>query len=465
MGIEPTITIPLSEYNELLQIKEEHKLLKVQVAELVKVIEALREEIRLLGNGKNSGTSHTPPSHQIGSPNAKSLRVKTDRKSGGQKGHEGSTLKMKEVPDETINYLPEYCNGCGQDLQHSLAVLEERRQEVIIPPVQARYVEHRSHSKVCAKCGKVCTAALPGHLSAPIQYGDSVGAWVSYFSVYQFIPYRRMTVLFKDLFGLSISEGSIDNLLERMAKKALPFYHTIQKKIQQSEVVGSDETGASFGGKKGWLHTWQTIGLTFMVASLNRGYKTIEKYFPDGFPLSVYVSDCWAAQLKVVAFLHQVCIAHLLRELRNFEDALGCKWSIAIKELLQDAVALKKQLTPQDYLQPPIAVIQLEERLSELLNTTNHSSTHNKVQAFIKRMVKNKDSILTFLRHAKVPPDNNGSEQAIRNVKVKTKVSGQFRSERGATRFAILRSVIDTTIKNTQNVFDALSLLANLAPE
>jgi len=61
-----------------------------------------------------------------------------------------------------------------------------------------------------------------------------------------------------------------------------------------------------------------------------------------------------------------------------------------------------------------------------------------------------------------VPCDNNGSEQAIRNVKVKAKVSGQFRSQRGATRFAILRSVIDTTIKNTQNVFESLSLLANL---
>ena len=115
-----------------------------------------------------------------------------------------------------------------------------------------------------------------------------------------------------------------------MAQKALPFYNTIQQKIQQSEVVGSDETGASCAGKKGWFHTWQTTALTFIAASMNRGYQTIEKYFPDGFPLSVYVSDCWAAQLKVVAFLHQLCIAHLLRELRNFQDALSCKWSIAL---------------------------------------------------------------------------------------------------------------------------------------
>ncbi len=425
------------------------------------MVETLKEEIRLLRNGKNSGTSHTPASHQIGRPNAKSLRAKTDRKSSGQKGHEDSTLKIKEVPDETINYIPHYCNGCGEDLQQTVSIFKESKQEVIIPPIEIRYVEHRSYSKVCAQCGKTCTAALPGHLTAPIQYGGSVGALVSYLSVYQYIPYHRLTVLLKDVFGLQISQGSIDNLLERMAQKALPFYNTIQQKIQQSEVVGSDETGASCAGKKGWFHTWQTTALTFIAASMNRGYQTIEKYFPDGFPLSVYVSDCWAAQLKVVAFLHQLCIAHLLRELRNFQDALSCKWSIEMKELLQDAIALKKQLTPQDYLQTPLAVIQIQERLSQLL-LYDHCASHSKIQAFFKRLIKNKNSILTFLYHPNVPCDNNGSEQAIRNVKVKAKVSGQFRSQRGATRFAILRSVIDTTIKNTQNVFESLSLLANL---
>ena len=83
------------------------------------------------------------------------------------------------------------------------------------------------------------------------------------------------------------------------------------------------------------------------------------------------------------------------------------------------------------------------------------------MRAFIRRLVKNKESILTFLYYQDVPPDNNGSERAIRNIKVKTKVSGQFRTGKGANRFAILRSVIDTTIKNSQNVFQALVALEN----
>lgn len=266
------------------------------------------------------------------------------------------------------------------------------------------------------------------------------------------------------MFGLKISEGSVDNLLERMAQKALPLYNKIREQVQQSHVVGSDETGSRFGGKKGWFHVWQTTRLTFIVASFNRGYSTINDYFTNGFPLTVYVSDCWAAQLKVAALAHQLCIAHLLRELRNFEDALSCRWSSQMKQLLQDAIALNKQMRSQDYLVLGIAVNKLEERLSELL-LADHCASHKKVKAFVKRLKKNRNSILTFLHHPKVPPDNNGSERAIRNVKVKTKVSGLFRTERGATRFAIIRSVIDTSIKNTNNVFQALTLLFNLQPE
>jgi transposase len=439
-------------------------MLAARVSELMTVILALQEDIRLLRNGKNSGTSNTPPSHQIGRSNTQNFRVKTNRKPGGQSGHEGNTLKMKEVPDKTIDHIPQYCNDCGFDLEQTTATLKSSRQEVIIPPVQALYLEHRSYSKVCTRCGQICTGAMPDHMKGPIQYGVSVAVLVSYLSVYQHIPYYRITVLLKDLFGLSISEGTVDNMLECTAQKALPFYDTIRERVQQSKVVGSDETGSRFGGKKGWFHVWQTTSLTFIAASLNRGYRTIKEHFADGFPLTVYVSDCWAAQLKVGALAHQLCIAHLLRELRNFEDALTCQWSSAMKQLLQEAIALKKQLQPQDYFAPTDAITKLEQRLSELLQT-DHRASHKKIQAFARRLKKNRNSIFTFLHHPKVPPDNNGSERAVRPVKVKTKVSGLFRTEKGATRFAIIRSVIDTTIKNTNNVFEALTLLVNLQPE
>ena len=88
---------------------------------------------------------------------------------------------------------------------------------------------------------------------------------------------------------------------------------------------------------------------------------------------------------------------------------------------------------------------------------------HKELVSFQKRMLKYKEYILTFLYHPKVPPDNNGSERAIRNVKVKQKISGQFKSWKGVENFMILRNITDTTLKNDQNVLKALNLIAKLA--
>jgi transposase-like protein len=188
----------------------------------------------------------------------------------------------------------------------------------------------------------------------------------------------------------------------------------------------------------------------------------IEKYFPGGFIHSFYVSDCWASQLKVKARAHQLCMAHLLRELTNFVENLGSQWSVRMKKLFLSAIELKSKMSKNDYLTPLVEVNQLGEELDELLGT-DFSKFHRKEQAFVKRLIKHRQSIFTFLTCPDIPPDNNASERAIRNVKVKTKVSGQFRNRdgKGADRYAKIRSVIDTTIKHGQDVYTALVCLAN----
>jgi transposase len=438
--------------------------MKELIVKLLMRVDELEKTVQLLRNGRSSKTSHISPSHDIGRSNSKSLREKTGRKPGGQAGHEGNTLEIKAVPDEVVDHVVDYCPQCGEDLSHTESIVLDRKQEIVIPPIIPKYIEHRSHSRVCKGCGQSCVAALPSQLKAPVQYGANVVAAVSYLSVYQYLPYRRICSLLKNLFGIPLSEGSVDNMLEQMAQKAIPAYEAIKDQVQQADVVGSDETGVSIAGKLGWVHTWQTETHTFITASRKRGSQTIDQYYPQGFPRSVYVSDCLAAQLKVQAKSHQICTAHLLRELLNFEEALYCTWSKSVRILLLDAIRLKKQLKPEDYGSPAPEILTITERLDELLNTASNL-TDIKIIALFKRLNKNKNSILTFLHHEKVPPDNNASERAIRNIKVKTKVSGQFRTERGAQRFAIIRSVIDTAIKSTDNILDTLSLLGNLCPE
>lgn len=392
------------------------------------------------------------------------MREQTGKKSGGQFGHEGSSLLMKAVPDEIINHSPTFCNGCGKALNEETAILIERKQEIIIPPLQAHYLEHRSYTNNCTHCGIMNVGQLPSNLTAPIQYGTNVSATLSYLFAYQYLPYKRMKILMYDLFRLSISEGTIDNLLAKMTERAMPMYKQIQARLQESTIVGGDETGTNINGVKAWFHVWQNSCLTFIVAAMTRGYQTTEEYFSKGFSKAVYVSDCWSAQLKTPAFKHQLCLAHLLRELANFEEALNCKWSSELKLLLKQAIVLKKEFQALDYLHPPPSIAEIELKLDEML-VVDYSNFHPKTKAFIKRLIKRRENIFTFLYYADVPFDNNGAERAIRNVKVKNKISGCFRSENGARRFAVLRSVIDTTAKNTQDVFYAINLLAKARPE
>jgi hypothetical protein len=132
-----------------------------------------------------------------------------------------------------------------------------------------------------------------------------------------------------------------------------------------------------------------------------------------------------------------------------------------MKKLLYRALDLKKNMTGDDYRNISVTVMETERELDELLKA-DITDFHAKEQAFIKRLIKHRNSIFTFLYSPDVTPDNNASERAIRNVKVKTKESGLFRNEvgKGAERFARIRSVIDTALKNEQEVFPALECLA-----
>jgi transposase len=415
----------------------------------------------LLKNNRNSNTSSTPPSHDYGRSNQKSLRESSSKKSGGQQGHKGSNLQMKEIPDEIIEYKPQFCKECGEELTEYDFHFVSRKQEVILPPILPKYIEHQSFSCKCKKCGSTTISELPQNLKARIQYGDNIKALIVYLSVYQYVPYNRIAEFLDDFLKLPISEGTIDTILKECRQKAQWTYEQIKQKIEDSFVVGSDETGIKINGKKGWLFTFQNEKLTFLTSSMSRGFDTINELFGNGFPKSVYVSDSFAAQLKVKTKAKQLCMAHLLRELNNFEDVFQCNLSKELKQLFKKSLELKIRLNHNEYHKHKSKVLYFVKKLDKLLDA-EHEYKHKKIFAFIKRLRKHRNAVFSFLEYPDVPPDNNGSERAIRNAKVKMKVSGQFKSFEGAESFAILRSIIDTAKKNSQNVFEALSLIPKI---
>lgn len=437
-------------------VQELNSLVKRQAQRIVE-LEAEQSKYK---NKKNSNNSHLPPSKDENRPlKNQSLRSSSGKKPGGQPGREGTTLKFSPTPDKIIEHRPDYCQRCGQDLSAFAEELVEKRQVIDIPIIQSTCIEHQVYRKICS-CGHCTESSFPIEAAAHIQYGPGVQATVAYLHSRQYIPFERIKELFKDQLGLSLSIGSICNMITQLAQKAMPVYEQIKERISQAIYAGTDETSMKVNGKKHWFWTWQNERMTFIAHSDNRAFATIQKHFPEGLPYTVLQHDRYAAHFGCKAAAHQICLAHLLRDIQYLTELYpDSRWPKDFRAFIYQALALKKALSPADYYQDNQERNNLESLLQTLLNT-EIDKKFAKAKSLQKSLKKCSDAICTFLYHPKVPPDNNGSERAIRNIKVKQKISGQFKSQKGANSFAVLRSVIDTVIKSEQNVFNALTLLA-----
>ena len=436
-------------------------LLEKRVIALETENQELRSRLSKYENPKNSNNSSIPPSKDENRPKRTSLREKTGRKPGGQKGRKGNTLKMVETPDFTQKHIPNYCNCCGNDLSVLPHEFAGRRQVFDIPKIKINVTEHQVFKKVCS-CGHETTSKFPLEANAPVSYGQNIESLIGYFHSRQYLPFMRMKEMFNTVFHLPISEGGIHYLLNRLVKKSQPAYDMIKQKLLANNLpVGSDETGMKVCGDKHWAWTWQNKEATFITITDNRGQQSIKKTFENGFNNAVIVHDCWKSHFNTNAISHQICLAHLLRDLNYLTERYDHKWSRICKKLFQSAMDLKKRMNPSDYYTHNHEILNIEKRLDRLLEIYIPEK-HKELISFRNRLLKYRDFIFTFLYHPKVPPDNNASERAIRNIKVKQKISGQFKSPNGAFAFAVLRSITDTAIKNGQGVLNSLQTIAKL---
>lgn len=422
----------------------------------------LKKRLAKYETPKNSNNSSIPPSKDENRPKRKSLREKTGRKPGAQKGRKGNTLKMVEIPDHTEKHIPAYCGCCGNNLSSFPYEFAGKRQVFDIPEIQIKVTEHQVFKKICT-CGHENTCDFPSEANAPVSYGNNIESLIGYFHSRQYLPFMRMKELFNVVFHLPISEGGIHYLLNKLVKKAQPAYDMIKQKLQANKklAVGSDETGVKVCGEKHWAWTWQNEETTFITITDNRAQSSIEQTFKNGFKNAVLVHDCWRSHFNTNAISHQICISHLLRDLNYLTERYNHKWSRICKSLFQSALELKKRMNAVDYYIHNPQKNSIEKRLDILLSA-DLPDKHKELVAFRNRLIKYRNYIFSFLYHPKVPPDNNASERAIRNIKVKQKISGQFKSPDGAYAFAVLRSITDTSLKNGQEVLSALKIIANL---
>ena len=398
---------------------------------------------------KSSRNSHIPPSQEPIESKAlrrtQSLRVPSGLKPGGQPGHAGHHLALPDHVDREEIHSPDSCPRCGNSLSALPEGMAEERFQIDLPKIQAEVIRHKIMARRCS-CGCLVQGTAPAHVRGHLSYGPGIRATAGYLNTVHHLPLKRTVDLMKELFGVAVSEGTIHRIVQRLQVACRKTYESIRDGLLESPVVGADETGVHVNNRPQWFWTFQNRDLTYIFPHSGRGKQAIDAHFSKGLPRSWLVTDRHACYFNLYVKGHQICLAHLLRELTYLNQlAPTQKWSVKMKKLLQDAIHKRKTLPGKK-----IDGAKLMRRFNDLLSEkVDH--LHNEIQTFQTSLVRHREHVFNFLFHDFLPYDNNASERSIRPLKVKQKVSGCFRTDKGAVAYAVLHSITDTAKKNDRS--------------
>jgi transposase len=459
--------------------------LEALVLEQARAITELQAEVARLHGivAKNSQNSHKPPSKD--DPNnrpkkTRSMRKKSNKKAGGQKGHKGSTLAQVSDPDARVLHLPRACGNCKFSLAGASSSLVGSRQVFDVPTMKMMVTQHEQHQCHCPSCGEITVGTYPTHLPVGLtSYGENLQALVTYLSVYQLLPYERMSELIEDLFHQSISVGTLCSMNKRTYDACEDMSEDIKDKITKASVAHFDETGCRVEGKREWLHVASTQTETYYDVHAKRGQEAMDDIgILPGFKGRA-VHDHWKAYFAYTNCDHGLCNSHHIRELSYFAKEENIAWAnvmlnhlVLVKRVVDRAKAKgEKTLKPQ-------LINRLESRYDEIIKAGNYSCGQRKrrcatipssppskrgrkkqepIKNLLDRLQDYRSEVLISMRDFSVPWDNNLGERDIRMTKVKEKISGGYRSQMGAKIFCRIRGCISTARKQGRHVLSALT--------
>lgn len=436
------------------------------IAKLTNEIKELKSQL-----SKNSRNSSKPPSSDgYGKPKPKSRRGKSGKRSGGQVGHKGNTLKQTDHPDEIVEHPVTRCSGCGYDLSNQCAEEIECRQVFDIPPIKIQISEHRSEIKTCPCCASRNKGVFPDYVTQPVQYGAELQAVATYLSQYQMVPFKRLQELFNDLYQIPLSQGTLDSILDRGHAQLVDFECQAKQMVSDSELAHFDESGMRVNNQLHWLHVASTDRVTCYAIHPQRGASAMEAMGILSEFEGYAVHDHWASYYGFDCY-HVLCNAHHLRELIHADEQYDQQWAAKLINCLLEAKAEVDavRMSGKTALRSS-RVRYYESRYSRILRDGCHELPiiaapkvkkrgrvkQHKVKNLHDRLVFHKHETLAFVYDLDVPFDNNLAERDVRMAKVKQKISGCFRSEHGAHRFCRFRGYLSTARKQSRNILESL---------
>lgn len=421
-------------------------LLEAQAQQIAVLTARIAElEARLAAPPKTPENSSLPPSKGQ-KPNL------PDRGKKPRRGRPGVTRALAENPDRVIEATLAACPHCDHALAAADTTAVHAWDHIDLPPIRPIVTRIRRHRGICPCCRKPVTAAAPEGFEPGSPFGPGVAALIIHLHITQAISFERLSRLMAEVFGLSISEGAIANILARAETPLAAAAEAIAAAVRESPVVGSDETSARVCGKTRWQ--WVLLSATAIchVIAETRAASVVTGFLQGQQP-EVWVADRYGGQQGHGA-VRQLCLAHLLRDATYAIEAGDTGFAPGLRRVLLRAVAIgKRRAALRDSTLAQYAA-DLERRLDRLL--AGPEPKQDAARRLWRAMRRDRADLFRFLTRRDVPYTNNACERALRPSVIFRKVTNGFRAAWGAKVYAAAASVIATGRLHGRTALEAL---------
>jgi len=410
-------------------------------------------EARLGLPPKTPDNSSTPPSQGHKASGEASSKPKG-------KAHAGAHRPLHPNPTAKRDVMAAQCQHCAAGVSGVAQTAVQRYDRIEIPEIRPEVIRVTLHGGICPCCAKRFKAVPPQGLEPGSPFGPNLRALAIYLRASHAVSYERLARLMSDLLGLEISEGALVNILGDSREAFAEQTGLIRANLLSGSILQSDETGMRVGKKTWWTWVFHHGKDCCFVTAPSRGKNVVEAFLGSHRP-DYWVSDRLAAQMGWATKEHQVCLAHLLRDVQYAIDAGDNAFAPPLAKLLRQACAIGRRRERLADATLRSYAAKLDNRLNELLRIVPKDSEGEKLQRTIKRFRQN---LFVFVTNRELPPTNNGSEQAIRPCVTFRKVTNCFRSEWGATLYADIRSVLETARRRAIDPLTAIRLTLDAVP-
>jgi transposase len=402
--------------------------------------------LRLQRPEKTSRTSSKPPSSD------RKDRREQAKPGGAKPGHEGHSRALSQDPDEVVAHRPGHCPCCGDALDPDLpAEVVSRSERIDVPEVTPIVTQHQRLAVRCPSCGSRVVAPVP-EVARGTPFGPRLHAVATYLKTFQALSYERLQAALSDLFGLSLSQGGLMNLLRRAQGRFRTGREEAVSALRRAAVVASDETGVRIEGCNTYHWVFCSAEAVVHHAAPSRAAAVVHQMM-DGHRPEVWLSDRYTAQ-QGHGVRHQTCLAHLARDVAYAVEVSDDPVPLRLQLWLGSVFTLAERIT--DLAASTLAAKRrtLERRLSEILAAPSRCDLTCALQAKIGRA---RDQLLVFLAHpGQVAVTNNACERALRPAVVQRKVTNGYRAMWAAEGEADVRTVVDTARLSGADTFGTI---------